>query len=395
MSGPRWNSSPRFLAALALGACAVLALLSYVVIPYFTKERYMSAVGGVATTTPAEPPRIKHIATPKQVKALYMSSWVAGTPSLRDRLVKIVDDTEANALVIDVKDYTGKIAFKVNDPTLAAFGNDEERIPDIDDFIQTLHDKGIYVIARIATFQDPYMVKKRPDLAVKRASDGGVWRDRKNQTWLDPGAVEVWDYMLSIAKESYDRGFDEANYDYIRFPSDGNMRDIAYPYSKGREKHLVIRDFYKYVGEGLRDFGMTSSADLFGMTTSNTDDLNIGQILEDGLAYFDYVAPMVYPSHYPPTWKGLAKPATQPYLTIKYSMEDGIRRAEAASTSPKKLRPWLQDFDLGAEYTAEMVRAQIQATYDVGLDSWMLWDAGNHYTPAALHKATTTISSNL
>ncbi|MEK9201846.1 MAG: putative glycoside hydrolase, partial [Patescibacteria group bacterium] len=131
----------------------------------------------------------------------------------------------------------------------------------------------------------------------------------------------------------------------------------------------------------LAGTGVVISADLFGMTTTNTDDLNIGQVLERTLPYFDYIAPMVYPSHYPKTFLGFSNPAEKPYEVIKYSLDSAVTRA---STTPQKIRPWLQDFDLGAVYTKEMVRAQIQATYDAGLTSWMLWDAANTYTRGAL-----------
>ena len=129
---------------------------------------------------------------------------------------------------------------------------------------------------------------------------------------------------------------------------------------------------------------MPISVDLFGMTTTNSDDLNIGQILEYAAPYVDYIAPMVYPSHYPKTFQGFANPAEHPYEVVKFAMEKGVEKLIAASSTPSKLRPWLQDFDLGATYDASMVRAQIQATYDAGLTSWMLWDAANRYTRDAL-----------
>ena len=132
--------------------------------------------------------------------------------------------------------------------------------------------------------------------------------------------------------------------------------------------------------------GAPLSIDLFGMTTTNTDDLNIGQNLENALKYFDYVSPMVYPSHYPKGFNGYANPAAKPYEIVKFSMNSAVERAVKASTTPLKLRPWLQDFNLGATYDAPMVRAQIQATYDSHLNSWMLWNASNRYTIKALDK---------
>ena len=166
------------------------------------------------------------------------------------------------------------------------------------------------------------------------------------------------------------------------------MNDIYFPFSEEfidldpeGGKSGVLRGFFSYLTGELRKENITTSADLFGMTTTNTDDLNIGQVLEDALSSFDFVAPMVYPSHYPLTFIGIQNPATKPYEVVKYSMDAAMKRA---STTPWKLRPWLQDFSLGAVYTPDMVRAQIQATYDSGFGSWMLWDAANTYTREAL-----------
>ena len=321
-----------------------------------------------------------HIETPVAVKALYMTSWVAGTPSIRENVVSIIEKTEANAVVIDIKDYTGRVAFEPNDPALMKIGSSDKRIADIDAFIDELHSKGIYVIGRIAAFQDPYMVKLHPEWAVRRASDGGIWKDYKGISWIDPGAKGMWDYLANLSKESHSRGFDEINFDYIRFPSDGNMRDIAYTFSSTTKKAKTMESFYEFINKELKKDNITISADLFGMTTTASDDMNIGQVLVDALKNFDYVSPMVYPSHFPATWNGYKNPAAVPYEVVKASMGSAVARAEAASTSPLKLRPWLQDFNLGAVYTPAMVKAEMQATYDVGLTSWMIWDPNNKFT---------------
>ncbi len=330
------------------------------------------------------PPPPKHIKTPEAVKAIYMTSWVAGTGYWREDLADLIDKTELNSVVIDVKDYTGRISFEVTDPVLKEMGAQEIRIPDIREFIEYLHEKNIYVIARISVFQDPYLVKQKPEWAVKRG-DGQAWKDYKGISWIDPTCVEAWEYIVRIAKETESVGFDELNFDYIRFPSDGNMRDIVYDYwDQDIPKAEALREFFIYLDTELKDIGIATSADLFGMVTTNSDDLNIGQILEYATPYFDYIAPMVYPSHYPRTFLGYHNPALYPYEVIKYTMEKGVQKLINASTTPLKLRPWLQDFDLGATYTAEMVREQIQATYDAGLTSWMLWDPSNRYTRDAL-----------
>ncbi len=336
---------------------------------------------------------VTHFKTPTDVKAIYMSSWVAGTPSFRDKLVAIADQTEINAIVIDIKDYTGRVAFEIQDPELKKTGVEEKRVRDMREFIATLHEKGIYVIGRIAVFQDPYYVKLHPEYAVKRKSDGAVWKDRKGISWLDAGAKPVWEHIVAISKESYNAGFDELNFDYIRFPSDGNMTDIYYPHSQNRVKSEVLREFFSYLSTQLKSTGAILSADLFGLTTTAHDDLGIGQLLTIALPYFDYIAPMVYPSHYAAGFEGFSNPAAHPYEVIAASMKGAIAKIGNASTTAhfrggviakNQIRPWLQDFDLGADYTADMVRAQIRATYDTGLSSWMLWDPNNIYTRGAL-----------
>lgn len=352
----------------------------------------LNASGTISSTTA---PIVTHIKTPKQVKGIYMTSWVAGMPVLRESVIKIAEKTEVNTILIDIKDYTGDIAFSVNDPTLKAYGADDHRIRDLDTLIAELHSKGIYVIGRVAAFQDPHMVATHPELAVKRASDGKIWKDRKGISWIDAGAKPQWDYLVQIGKEAYARGFDEINYDYIRFPSDGNMKDISYPFSENKQKHLVIKDFFAYVAQNLKPTGAIVSADLFGMTTTNKDDLGIGQIIEDALVSFDYVCPMVYPSHYPATWNGFKNPADHPYDVIKISMTgaiDKLNTLKNATSTPadvkahlsiNQLRPWLQDFNLGATYTSTEVRAQIKATYDIGLNSWLIWSPSNKYSPGS------------
>ncbi len=332
---------------------------------------------------------VSHMETPKSVRAIYMTSWVAGTKNFRRDLIDLIDTTELNAVVIDIKDYSGAVAFKIEDDSyLKEMGTFENRIPDIKEFLEHLHKKNIYAIGRIAVFQDPKLVAKRPDLAVRRKSDGEVWKDYKGISWLDTGSEEVWKYTAELAKKSYEIGFDEINFDYIRFPSDGNMKDIKYPFSESKIKAEVVGNFFSYLNQALSKSDVVTSADLFGMTTTNYDDLNIGQVLETALLNFDFVAPMVYPSHYPTGFIGINNPASKPYEVVKYSMDKAVARTFLASTTPKQLRPWLQDFDLGADYNAEMVRAQIRAVYDAGVESWMIWAASNIYTKEALLSET-------
>ncbi len=364
--------------------CIVVAILfGFYYLP-FEYEAYKTENAVSANIVLPVPFEVTHIKTPTPVKALYMSGWVAGNKKLRDNLIKIINTTELNAVVIDIKDYTGRVSFNVENPALQAFNSSENRIPDIKEFIGTLHDKGIYVIGRISSFQDSYLVRTKPQYAVTDKA-GNVWKDHKKIAWLDVGAKPVWDYLVLIGQESYNYGFDELNFDYIRFPSDGNMLDIAYPFSQGKVKSVALKEFFSFLDTTFHEKGIPISADLFGMTTSNNDDLGIGQVLENALVHFDFVSPMVYPSHYPATFLGFAKPATRPYEVVKFAMDSAVKKAELATTTPSKLRPWLQDFSIGGvTYTPEMVRAQIKATNDAGLDSWMLWNASNIYSADAL-----------
>src|SRR3989338_5507927 len=281
---------------------------------------------------PEEIPVVPHLKTPKPVRAIYMTQCVVGTPSFRSELVKLIDDTELNAVIIDIKDYSGKLAFIPKDSKLKPSVSDKCRAGDMESFVKTLHEKDIYVIGRITVFQDPYYTAVHPELAVKKASDGSVWKDHKGLSFIDVSARPFWDYIIDIAKESYAIGFDELNFDYVRFPSDGNMKDIYFPHGTGVLKAEALEDFFKYLSSALRPTGATMSVDLFGMTTTNTDDLNIGQVLERALPYFDYVAHMVYPSHYPKSFLGLGNPNNDPYKVVNYSMSQAVRRARATTT---------------------------------------------------------------
>lgn len=325
----------------------------------------------------------RHISTPERVRAIYMSSWVGGERQLRGRLLDFIDRSSINALVLDIKDYSGVIAFDIDDPLIDRYATDGNRIPDIVEFLDELHDHDIYVIGRLTVFQDPLFAQARPDLAFKRVDNGEVWTDDKGLAFLNPREEEVWEYMARIAEASYALGFDEINFDYIRFPSDGNMQNLNYGLKEGELRTDVMKSFYVFLDERLRSQGIPISADLFGMTTSNEDDLSIGQDIEDALPHFDFIAPMVYPSHYPPSFLGYNNPADYPYEVVHYAMSRGKERAIAIGEDPLKLRTWIQDFDLGASYDMSKIIEQIQATYDAGLNSYMVWDPKNRYTQEA------------
>lgn len=428
------NKEGKYKLVLLSAAFLVAAPVVIYTLPSVTKTNYEAeAEQGTHVATAEEEsgsplPRVLHVAIPESVRAIYMTSCVAGTPSFREDLVELIEETEINSVMIDVKDYSGTISFPTDNPALLpAWENARCGARDMKSFIEELHEKGIYVIARITVFQDPFYTKLYPELAVKKESDGSVWEDHKGLSFIDVGARPYWDYIIELSKETYNLGFDELNFDYVRYPSDGNLKDIAFTHSSG-PKAEMLEHFFSYLHEKLTDPELFAdmnhvvkgsaetprpllSADLFGMTTTNTDDLNIGQVLERALPYFDYIAPMVYPSHYPAGFNGWSNPNKYPYELIHFVMSSGVERV-MATTSPVQtltgelvstttvpalyskvaydknvLRPWIQDFDYGGDYDVEEVRAQIQATYDVGLNSWMLWAPSNRYTRGALAPA--------
>lgn len=391
---------------LAWIVIAGFALFIFTVLfPFFLESTYSAPL-----SLPEEsqevfvPVLVTHLETPEPLKALYMTSCVAGTPSWRNSLKRLIETTELNAVVIDIKDYTGIVSFPNDFPKvfigLGLAAQPGCVVSDMREFIQTLHEANIYVIGRISVFQDPSYVKLFPELAVKRKSDGEVWKDYKGLSFIDVGAKPYWDYIVELSNYAYEFGFDELNYDYVRYPSDGDIADTLYTWavstttgstSSPLSKPEVLRSFFEYLHDSLKDAGVKLSVDLFGMTTTAIDDMGIGQVLENALSYFDYISPMVYPSHYPPAWNGFVNPAEYPYEVVKIAMTHAIEREQLwfianniATSTPSKFRPWLQDFNLGATYGSDKVRAQIQATYDVGLTSWMLWSAANKYTAAAL-----------
>lgn len=342
---------------------------------------------------------------PDEIKAIYLTSWSAGNKEKIDYAVNLIKSTELNAVVIDIKDFSGYVAYDIKNAEVEKYKTKEIRIPKINTLIKKLHDEGIYVIARITVFQDPLLAKARPDLAIKSSSTGKIWQDNKKLSWFDPNSKEVWGYNIVVAKDAASRGFDEINFDYIRFPSDGDLNDMVFPFWDGKTLWAtVIKNFFQYLRLELKDTRI--SADLFGLTTINQGDMGIGQVIENAYAYFDFVAPMVYPSHYYTGAFGYKNPAEHPYEVVKNSLESALKRlqnyesgilnngsttnATTTNIHNSKLRPWLQDFDLGADYDAVMVRKEIQAVYDAASSTpelsngFMLWNPSNVYTREAL-----------
>lgn len=336
----------------------------------------------------------------ESINAVYVTGWSAGNNSYLNYLSELFETTEINAVVVDIKDSSGYVFYNASVNQVQKYKLYNYSIKDIDKLVKFFHDKGIYTIARIAVFEDPMLAQNRPDLAIysteKTASvfENILWQDYKGLSWMDPASQEVWDYNINLAKDALLHGFDEINFDYVRFPSDGNASTMGFPiWNKKTLKSEVVKSFFAYTRSQMPSAVL--SVDLFGLTTVNKDDLGIGQNLENALLYFDYVCPMVYPSHYASGFLGFENPAEYPYWVVKYSMlSANIKRqtlVEGGTDSAKlaKLRPWLQDFDLGADYTVNMVKSEITAVGESLADNYngyMLWNPSNYYTQEAIAK---------
>lgn len=312
---------------------------------------------------------------PKNIKGIYVTSWIAGSQRMNDIVQFIKDNKTVNAVVIDVKDDTGIISYPTEIPLAKEIGASSRRAPKLKELVAELNRNGIYTIARIVVFKDPLLASKHLELAVKD-KNGGNWRDRKGMVWVDPHCQKIWQYNLEIAKEAVAMGFSEVQFDYVRFISDGKISNAVYPFSKGESKEDVIRNFLAYCKAELLKSNTPVSADIFGLVLSVPDDLNIGQKLEKITDVVDYISPMVYPSHYPKGTFEIDNPDRYPYETIFNAMKDGLKRVPGSKV---KFRPWLQDFDLGNSYGREQLQAQIKALADHGIHDWLFWNPSNRY----------------
>jgi len=333
---------------------------------------------------------------PVKVKALYLTGWTVGSSKKVEHYVELANTTEINAYVVDIKDDDGYVGYESQVPEVQANGTWKKKY-DPDKVLKEFHDNDIYVIGRLVVFKDPVYSVKRPDLAIKSKS-GGLWKDNNKLTWLNPFNKETWDYTISIAKEAVAKGFDEIQFDYVRFPSDGKAKDMDFTGIE-KERYEAICEFLAYAKEQIPEVPI--SADVFGIILESPKDTErIGQYLEYVGKDIDYISPMVYPSHY--AYGQIVNnvkfevPDLEPYAVVYNTLVKGRDRIAQVPDYKAKVRPYLQDFTASwlkkngkkmyQEYGAEQVRQQIQAVYDAGYDEWILWDAGNTYHEEALLK---------
>jgi hypothetical protein len=303
-------------------------------------------------------------------------------------LIDVAKRTEVNALVIDVKDDRGFVLYKSRVPLAVQIGADTNSAMShkrLRALLDTMAAHKIYPIARIVVAKDPLLAEKRLDWAIKRKSDMKPWLDKNGKPWLDPHQREIWKYSVDLAKEAWELGFTEVQFDYVRFPDEKRLvSETVFPLANGRLRAQVIREQLAYLRSELKPIGMPVTIDVFGLTATDTTDMGIGQRWEMFVDQADAVLPMVYPSHFAPGTYGIGNPNARPYAVIDRAMKD-VKRRTASVPNAGRIIPWYQDFTLGPpRYGVEQVRAQIKAGYDNGFQSWILWNPGSRYTIGAL-----------
>ncbi len=313
---------------------------------------------------------------PDHVKGIYLNAWAFGDKRFY-QLVRLAQETEINAFVIDIKDDTGYLTYRSAVATAIAIGaNRRLRARDTEARLRFLHERGIYPIARIVVAKDPLLAAQKPAWSVAHR-DGGLWRDRLKFAWVDAFNDSVWVYAGQLAEEAIRLGFSEVQFDYVRFPDEPKSRLASAVFAARRPNETtrdgVVRNL-RLLKQYMARAGAPFTIDVFGMTASATVDLGVGQVWEDLVTTADVVLPMVYPSHYYHSFYGIKRPNSEPYRVVRFALQDAVKRTVAANGTAE-IRPYLQAFTLGKpRYTPFHVREQIRAAEEVGLKSWVLWN---------------------
>lgn len=318
----------------------------------------------------------------RQINALYLNPAVSTLLDDYDALIEVINSTNANAVVLDIKEewvwYDTEVEF---------FHDAGSVVPmyDLAKILAKFRENNIYTIARLVVFKDSFVASSRPDLAIRNSVTGEPWRDQNGVAWVNPLKEELWEPNIALAVEAANAGFDEIQYDYIRFPTDGDLTTMDFGVELTQQaREEAIESFLMESRQRLLPTGAKQAADLFGFTMVIDDDLGIGQNFAQLAAHLDYLCPMVYPSHYSEFQFGLpGHPNDYPYDVVAISLEGGVARANGNAL---QIRPWLQDFtypEMNA-YGPPEVRAQIQAASDFGTSGWMLWDPGQIFSLANL-----------
>lgn len=316
--------------------------------------------------------------TPFTVKGLYLTVYGMASAKLRGAALKTIENNHLNALVIDVKGDRGFIPFPVDLPMAERIGAQNTiLVKDMKSLLADLKEKKLYLIARIVVFKDDLLAKARPDLAVRKKG-GSIFTDRENLRWVDPFSREVWDYNIAIAKAVAELGFDEVQFDYVRFP-DTRGGVFSEPATEDSRTE-AITGFLEAAHQALTPYNVLVAADIFGYVLWNTDDTDIGQKIAPIVDAVDVVSPMLYPSGYHLGIPKYRNPVKNPYQIVYLSLK---RAQERTGVSPQRFRPWLQAFRdyafHGGDFTEDRMRIQIKAAEDFGASGWMFWNPRNIY----------------
>jgi hypothetical protein len=335
------------------------------------------AAGGSKAGAPKPKPKPQPRPLPTEMRGVHVTMALA---SLRGKIDEYLSLTQKglNTLELDVKDENGQVGFTRPAVPLARHTGAARHYYNPFDVAAAAHAEGVYLIGRIVTFEDPVLSEHRPGMAI-RTRGGGVWHTSGGLGWVNPYDKRVWDYNVDLGAAAVRAGFDEIQFDYVRFPTDGDLSSAVFAGKTHQKKDAVIAGFLRYASERLKPLGARVSADVFGL--SATRNMGIGQRPKKIARYLDALYPMVYPSHFGPGQYNLPDPNAQPGRTVALALRDfdvAMRGSDA------RLVPWLQDFSLGRTYTIDDVREQIQAARDAGAEGFMLWNAAGVYTRRAL-----------
>lgn len=330
-----------------------------------------------ATVAPAAGAPAVIALQPLRPKALYLSPYGVASTLLRDAALQLIDETELNALVIDTKGDRGLVPYRSAALEAAGLAQGRPLVADMPALLASLRGRGLYLIARVVTFKDDPLAAAHPEWAVRDAQ-GRVWKDREGLAWIDPFRREAWERSLALAEEAARLGFDEIQFDYLRFP-DASGLVFAEPDTEAR-RIAAINGFLDAAAQRLAPYNVFIAADVFGYVTWNRDDTRIGQQLEALMPHLDYLSPILYPSGFSFGIPGTRNPVAAPDDIVRRSLEKALARTGLPGL---RFRPWLQAFrDYAFDRRAfgeQEIRSQIDAAEAVGTDGWMLWNASNRY----------------
>lgn len=321
------------------------------------------------------------------VKGIYVTSSSASLNKKMDELIALTKRTKINAFVIDVKEDDGTLLFKMEaGEKYNPLANRRAPIKDIEKFMKRLKENNIYTIARIVSFKDPTYAKANPDKAIISKATGKPFTNSDGVIWVSPHDRYLWEYNVAVAKEAAKAGFDEIQFDYVRFPaSNGGKLDkeLNYRNTKNESKPETIQKYLAYARKELEPLGVYIAADVYGQVGSLPDDMALGQHWESVSNVVDYICPMIYPSHYGRGVYGLPVPDAYPYKTVYHCTQDSINR-NANIDTPAMIRPWIQAFTAKwvkghINYGHKEIELQVQALRDLGIEDYILWSPTNKY----------------